>query len=657
MNRRSLYKYRVEKRWLTMPDGTRLAASLFVPRAKRAGETFPVLLEYLPYRKDDTFYLGDYPCFSRLAQLGFIAVKVDIRGTGASDGPYPDREYSDIELEDGEEVIRQLADMPNANGNVGMFGVSWSGFNSLQMAMRRPPALKAIHAVHASDDLYNDDVHYIDGNLHLDHYHLYINHELGLPRTPQYAVDEAYFAERFDKRPWLFDYLSNQRDGQFWRRKSLRQDYSRINIPVYLMGGLLDGYRSATVRMHEMLPGQSICDIGPWNHSCPDDGLPGPNYEWLVRMTDWFDQYLRPGLKKAAARQFPHKSMLVFVRHGQEPVRGMETTAGYWRKDTFPCQCTSTEMFDLASGGVQELAYKPFSGTAAGLWWGESTGDMAADDKDAVLWESTPVDKPLQIVGFPEVSLKVKSTSQKGKWSVRLEDVAPDGKVALITGALFNPALRENRRLKPEWPAAGEEYEVNARLHFTTWTFQPGHRIRLAVTNAQVAMTWPSPEHMTSTVDFTRSSLTLPAVPVDANPAPDSDLPKVQNKLWAKNGEGLDVLGKKPEAELYTRKNSGSGEETYTMKTRSAYRIGDRKYYTENMNSWSAHNEEPAKARYNGVATTSIVSRGRNLTLITRLKVQSDGENFYVSVTRILKRNGKVLRKKIFRETIARQFN
>jgi predicted acyl esterase len=140
-------------------------------------------------------------------------------------------------MQDGEEVIRQLSAMPNSNGNVGMFGVSWSGFNSLQMAMRRPPALKAIHAVHASDDLFNDDVHYIDGNLHLDPYHLFINHELGLPRTPDYELSDEYFASRFDRRPWTFTYLGKQLDGEFWRSKSLREDYSRIDIPVYLLGG------------------------------------------------------------------------------------------------------------------------------------------------------------------------------------------------------------------------------------------------------------------------------------------------------------------------------------------------------------------------------------------------------------------------------------
>jgi len=179
-----LYKFSIEKRWLTMPDGVRLAASLYIPKAKRRGEVFPTLLEYLPYRKDDTFYPVDHQCFSYFAQLGFIAVKVDIRGTGASEGFIPEREYSDQEMVDCTSIIELLAADAASNGNVGMFGTSWSGFNSLQMAMRRPPALKAIHAVHASDDLFHDDVHLIDGNLHLDSYHLFINTSWVCPRRP-----------------------------------------------------------------------------------------------------------------------------------------------------------------------------------------------------------------------------------------------------------------------------------------------------------------------------------------------------------------------------------------------------------------------------------------------------------------------------------------
>lgn len=670
-----LYKFRVEKRWFMMPDGVKLAATLFVPQAARRkngspGETFPVLLEYLPYRKDDTFYIADYPCFSYLAQLGYLAVKVDIRGTGASEGICPEREYSDIEMQDGEEVIRQLAALPQANGNVGMFGVSWSGFNSLQMAMRRPPALKAIHAVHASDDLFHDDVHYIDGNLHLDPYHLFINHELGLPPTPDYRIDEEYFSSRFDRRPWLFTYLSKQLDGEFWSRKSLKEDYSRIDIPVYLMGGLLDGYRSATMRMYENLQVPVRCDIGPWNHSCPDDGTPGPNYEWLDRMSEWFSRYLKPdlsgkegtaldapakGARKTAVK--PEKELLVYVRHGHKPDMEIETVPGYWRQDVFPLKGAEARTLQLdgacASSG-KPLVYKPFGGTAAGTWWGDTTGDMAGDDADSLVWDSSPQDKPLQIVGFPRVKLRVKASSPKAKWTVRLEDVSPDGAVSLVTGALYNPAIREDR-LKPAWPEADREYDLVTDLHFTSWTFRPGHKIRLSVSNAQLIMTWPSPDAMTSAVDFAASTMTLPVVPIDEGKV--DNLPQPKSKRQVRDCEGLDFPGGKAESEVYQRRNYRTGDRTHTIKARSAYRIRGRKFFTENSNAWTANDEKPWAARYTGRASTVIVSRGRNIGLKTRILVRSDRENLYVIVSRTLTVNGKVVRQRRFRQTIARQFN
>ncbi len=665
-------KFRVEKRWFVMPDGVRLAATLFVPRPRSKGETFPVLLEYLPYRKDDTFYIVDYPCFSYIAQLGFIGVKVDIRGTGASDGEIPEREYSDQEMQDGEEVIRQLSAMPNSNGNVGMFGVSWSGFNSLQMAMRRPPALKAIHAVHASDDLFNDDVHYIDGNLHLDPYHLFINHELGLPRTPDYELSDEYFASRFDRRPWTFTYLGKQLDGEFWRSKSLREDYSRIDIPVYLLGGLLDGYRSATVRMFKNLKVPVRCDIGPWNHSCPDDGTPGPNYEWVERMTQWFGQYLNvpagedaaeisakgAGKARAASAKKQHKptrESLVYVRHGHEPDSKIETVPGYWRKDALPARGTVIETVALAPASCpRSLAYKAFGGTAAGTWWGDLTGEMAGDDADSLVVDSPALEKPKQIIGSPEVTLTVKSTSPRAKWTVRLEDVSPTGAVSLVTGALVHPALRDGR-MSPAWPQVDQEYEIKAVLHFTTWTFQPGHKMRISVANAQVPMTWPSADHMTTTVDFGKSTLSLPVVPLNKNKV--VGLPKVADRMYCRDGEFIDVPGGKPDAQTYQRRDSRTGARSHVVKARSAYRIRERKFYTSNTSIWTANDATPWAARYTGIASTTVTKRGLAWTLATRLIVRSDRDNLYVTVTRTLTKNGKVARKRAWHETIPRRFN
>ncbi|MBS1994589.1 MAG: CocE/NonD family hydrolase [Cyanobacteria bacterium SZAS LIN-3] len=675
----TLYKFSIEKRWLTMPDGVRLAASLYIPRARRRGEKFPVLLEYLPYRKDDTFYVVDHQCFSYFAQLGFIAVKVDIRGTGASEGFIPEREYSDTEMIDCESIIEQLAADPVSNGNVGMFGTSWSGFNSLQMAMRRPPALKAIHAVHASDDLFHDDVHYIDGNLHLDSYHLFINHELGLPKTPDYKLDDEYFEQRFNRRPWLFNYLNNQLDGAFWRVKSLREDYSQIDIPVYLIGGMLDGYRSATVRMFEGLNVPVRCDIGPWDHSCPDEGSPGPNWEWQLRLGQWFNRYLRTGaadshqhLHKNELSPRPSKEFMVYVRHGHAPDTEIETVPGYWRKDTLPAKGTRNTRFYLAGpgqlsrtvksslpAGVQtagdELEYHPFAGTAAGVWWGNKTGDVSGDDALSLTYDSKPMVKPLQIIGAPHINVRVKSTSEKAKWTVRLEDVAPDGKVMLITGSLFHPAHIKHGRLNPEWPGAGEVYEVDVPMHFTTWTFQPGHKVRLAIANAQFPMTWPSPDLMVSTV-FSgdgEAVLTLPVVPFDGGQVPH--LPRVCVKQESPDSESIDFPGKK-EAATFNRYYKKSGRQSHTIVGNSAYKIRQRRFYIETSSTWSTFDKEPWRSSYLGVAQTTITSQGKHQRLRTRISVTSDRDNFYVSVVRTITQNGKVVGRRRFHETIARRF-
>src|SRR6202140_4370083 len=165
-----IHTVRMVQQWIPMPDGVRLSATLYMPDTAQAkpGEKFPALLEYLPYRKDDSTAARDYPIHAWFAARGYVSVRVDIRGFGASEGTPTDREYSEQEQLDGEQVIAWLAAQPWSTGKVGMFGISWGGFNSIQLAMRHPPALKAILAVDATEQLFHDDVHYIDGMMHFD---------------------------------------------------------------------------------------------------------------------------------------------------------------------------------------------------------------------------------------------------------------------------------------------------------------------------------------------------------------------------------------------------------------------------------------------------------------------------------------------------------
>ena len=157
---------RTEDVWIGMRDGARLAATLYLPPEDdpELPEPRAALLEALPYRKDDltAHYRPEYHRFAD--EFGYAVCRLDIRGTGSSEGSATG-EYTAEELEDLTEVIAWLADRPWSNGNVGMFGTSWSGFNSLQVAMLRPPALKAICSIFASDDRYADDVHYYGGAL------------------------------------------------------------------------------------------------------------------------------------------------------------------------------------------------------------------------------------------------------------------------------------------------------------------------------------------------------------------------------------------------------------------------------------------------------------------------------------------------------------
>src|SRR5882724_1762736 len=182
----SRYGVRMVQEWIPMSDGIRLAATLYMPDGAKPNEKFPALLEYLPYRKDDSTAARDYPVHSYFARRGYVSVRVDIRGFGASEGPPTDREYSEREQLDGEQVIAWLATQPWSNGNVGMFGISWGGFNAIQMAMRHPPALKAIIAVDATEELFKDDIHFIDGMMHLDEFELNMDMAPGMTGAPDY---------------------------------------------------------------------------------------------------------------------------------------------------------------------------------------------------------------------------------------------------------------------------------------------------------------------------------------------------------------------------------------------------------------------------------------------------------------------------------------
>ncbi len=651
------YAFTIQKGMLKMTDGVKLAVTYYKPTAKTAGETFPVVLEMLPYRKDDIFYLGDYQYGSYFAKRGYVLARVDVRGTGGSKGTLPDREYSDAELSDAVEVISQLSQMEWSNGNIGMYGISWSGFNSLMVAHRKPPALKAIIAAHATDDLFYNDVHYIDGVLHMDYYAEQIDTDNALPRSPGYKVDETWYKERFDREPWLFTWFREQQDGPFWRRESLRFK-SPLEVPAYLIGGLLDGYRDFVTHIFQHSTAPVIAEIGPWNHAYPEEGKPGPNYEWRRRALRWWDYWLK-GLDTGILNE---RRFMVFVRDGHEPSTFMEEVPGDWRcEQTWPIEGSTWKRLHPSAGhllgrtpSAQEtsdtLVYRAGIGMAAGGWWGDQTSDMSADDSQSLVYDSEELTETVEIIGMPQVSLRVEADAPLYQWTVRLEDVSPTGKATLVSGALINPSQRFSR-LDPQALIPGKPTTLTTGIHFTTWRFKPGHRIRLSVANAQFPMAWPTPTRGTTTLFLgTETWIELPVPPASTGPL--CVLPVPEKDDDAPDGETVYSIGPTSSA----TRDEVTGNSLFTTSSDCVWRIKRNYFNTSEFYEWSVNDATPANAKFEGHRRHVFSIPGNGLDLSSQVTIQSDESYFHITFTKTLFRNGKLVRKKTWSDRIRRLY-
>ena len=659
----ALYEVYLEHSLLTMRDGVELGVTYYRPKSQKPSEVFPVVFEMVPYRKDDFFALGDYEYGTYFAKHGYVLARVDARGTGASSGAVPVSEYSQAEIADAVELVDQFSKMPWSNGKVGMYGISWSAFNSLMTAKRKPPALKAIIAAHGSTDLFYNDVHYIDGALHIDSYAHQIDTDNSMPRSPDYRIDDAYFKDRFDQEPWIFTWLRQQQDGPFWRQESLRFK-EPLEVPAYLIGGLLDGYRDFVMDVMQTSKAPVIAEVGPWNHAWPEYGQPGPNYEWRQKALRWWDYWLKD--KDNGILDEPR--WMAFMREGHKPDANLTKVPGYWRcEKQWPLQGSSSLQFYPqaakqlakqmgnaldASPQADTLPYHAGAGVVTGNWWGEQTGNMTADDQYSLFYDSEPMTEAVEIMGMPEVQLRVSADAPFYQWSVRLEDVAPDGSVSLVSGALINPSQRVSR-LNPQPLIAGEEVVLSTSIHLTTWRFKPGHRVRLAVTNAQFPMAWPSPTPGSTKLHRGQDTwLKLPVVPLLNASAHECSVPAPEPSDQADFGKWL-VEGNPVSKGEY---NPTTGDSTFTTTSDSAWTLNGNLYKSSESYRWHVNDKNPAQAQFEGQRRNLFTISGREIDLSTRSEINSDTTHFHISFTKRLLQNGVVVKEKTWTDSIARHF-
>ena len=496
-----------------MSDGTRLIADLFLPEGVGG---FPALLEYQPYRKDD-LTTGGRGVHYYFAERGFGSAQVDIRGTGGSEGIAED-EYTPQEQQDALEVIDWLSRQPWCNGNVGMWGTSYGGFNTIQTAMHAPPALKAIVPHAATDDRYNDDVHYFGGCLMAIDQVIYPLSQIpmnALPPYPEHVPEDwaSIWKQHLEGNPpWILEWLRHQTEDAYWLQGSLKTDYGSIKCPVYHIGAWSDGYTNAVFRILEHLQVPNKALVGPWTHLRPNDAFPGPRINHLHEMVRWWAQWLKG--EETGIMQEPRIAM--YIQEGAPPHPFLSHMPGGWRYlESWPPEGVEQRNFYLADQSRlreqpefvtdgDEYPYCATVGTAAGFWCPISSPlglsqDQATDEARSLVYTTDILESPLEILGSPKAVLFVSSTAEIATFVVKICDVAPDGSSTLVSRGVLNATHRTSHR-DPSPLTPGDVYELEIPLKVISWIFKVGHRLRVAISSSDWPTIWPSPQSASNIV-------------------------------------------------------------------------------------------------------------------------------------------------------------
>ena len=509
--------------YITMSDGTRLAARAWMP-ADAQTTPVPAILEYLPYRKRDQTAPRDEVNHQWFAENGYAGVRVDIRGTGESDGLLED-EYTRQELDDGKQVIAWLAEQSWCNGNVGMFGISWGGFNGLQIAELQPPALKAVITVCSTDDRYADDIHFAGGCPLTDNLTWSAQMMGYTTRPPDPALRKDWrevWRYRLENQPFLAaNWLNHLQRDEFWKHASVCENYPAIKAAIFAVGGWYDLYSNAILRLIKELEAPSLGLIGPWVHRYPHQAYPEPAMDFLTEALRFWDYWLKGIdngiMNEPKLRAYIHDSIPPqadyefmpgrFVGESQWPSDTIENTHWFLNEqgidrhpaESQPLPISSPEDAGLASG-------RTCPGMRLGL---EHPLDQRVDDTKSLCFDSAPLDQSFEILGTTNVDLTFSSNQPRAIVAVRLCDVHPDGSSFRVTYGLLNLNQLDSHDVEKDL-ITGQQYTITVKLNDIGYRFAVGHKIRVAISTSYWPIAWPSPNRTTLKIYPGKSRLNLP---------------------------------------------------------------------------------------------------------------------------------------------------
>lgn len=653
-----------------MSDGARLAARLWLPGdAER--RPVPAILEYIPYRKNDATLRRDLTLHPRFAAHGYACVRVDLRGSGDSDGVLRD-EYLQQELDDGVEVIRWISGQAWCDGAVGMIGISWGGFNGLQIAAMNPPGLKAVISCSSTDDRYADDVHYMGGCLLADNlsWAAQMFARNALPPDPRHVGErwrELWLARLERSGHWLESWLAHQRRDAYWRHGSVGEHLERIRCPVYVVSGWADGYCNAVFRLLAGLDVPRKGLVGPWAHQYPHLGRPGPAIDFIGECLRWWDHWL-----KGRETGIMDEPMLHAWLQDSAPPRGTcELRPGRWvALDAWPSADIGGRRWsprpdgalrqgtgaDGNANAARSISSPLGTGLAAGKWCsyavpGDLPVDQRPDDAGSLVFDSAPLAASLDILGEAVAVLELEADRPVAMVAVRLNDVAPDGAASRVTYGLLNLTHRHSNA-EPEALVPGQRYQVRVPLKHVGQRIAAGHRLRLALSTSYWPLAWPAPAPVTLTLHLGGSRLELPVwegddavarrapfgEPRPSPPAAHSVVEPPANgwMLHRDLGRGAQVLDVRDGAGVY---RIDATKLTVTHKGREQYRMEE--------SDWSSPRGE--------IRWTSALERDDwKVEIVTETTLGADAENFHLHAVLQAYENGEKCFERRWRRAIAR---
>ena len=654
----------IENTWITMPDGIRLAARIWMPEQAQSNPV-PAILEYLPYRKRDGTAVRDALTHPYFAAHGYACVRVDIRGYGESMGLVDD-EYVKAEQDDGLEIIDWITGQSWCDGNVGMIGISWGGFNGLQIAARQPEALKAIITLCSTDDRYSDDIHYKGGNMLMENigWAATMLSYSTAPPDPLLIGDSwlPMWTNRLKNMPLLIKkWMTHQSRDQLWQHGSICEDYSNIKAAVYCVTGWADAYTNSIPRMMQHLQCPRKALVGPWLHKYPHLAIPRPRIGFLQEALRWWDYWLKDintGIMDEPACTF-------YLQDSVAPKPSYRHRSGQWIQcNSWPDKNKSTiRRWSLTDWGLvcgeqlldtlvkinSPLTCGVHGGEYLPLWFGpDFPTDQRRDDVLSVCFDTQPLEEDLKILGNPRLKLNLSSDKSCGQITARMSDIAPGGQVTRVTYGTINlnnrDALDSGQRVNP-----GEVFGLEVEMDFIAQTIPKGHRMRIALSDSYFPLLWTAREKATISLQpslqllelplYKGSAIENPFQPVQsAAPEPVTMLRESSNKRQICEDVASGVISVEIEDDFGCMK--------FDNHCLVVDQIANEQY--------SAHPEDPNQTR---ASTHWIHKAGRDdwqVASETKINITCDRESFYIEASLVATAGDKVVYEKSWNETVAR---